>query len=99
NDEEIDFSYVNDRGDVYSRRHAFEGVIPNMERRYHDTDSQSVRDELAKFLSSHECPECGGARLREDARHVFIDDRNLPQITALPVGDAFDYFTQLKFKG
>ncbi|MGI1677195.1 MAG: excinuclease ABC subunit UvrA [Cellvibrionaceae bacterium] len=96
---EINFSYVNDRGDVYSRTHTFEGVIPNMDRRYRDTDSQTVREELAKFLSSQGCPECNGGRLKAAARNVFIDDQTLPEITALPVGDAFNYFTKLKFKG
>ncbi len=97
--QEIDFSYVNDRGDIHKRRHAFEGVIPNMDRRYRDTDSQSVREELAKYLSSQNCPDCGGTRLRKDARNVFVDDRTLPEITSLPVGDAYDYFCQLKFSG
>ncbi|WP_188149764.1 excinuclease ABC subunit UvrA [Teredinibacter waterburyi] len=96
---QIDFSYVNDRGDTYSRKHVFEGVVPNMERRYHDTDSNSVREELAKFLLTQKCPDCGGARLKKDARHVFIDNRNLPDITELPVSDAFDYFQQLTFAG
>lgn len=98
-EEVIDFSYVNDRGDVYHRSHTFEGVIPNMERRYRDTDSASVREELAKYQASSKCPECEGARLRKDARHVFVDDRTLPQITELPVGEAHSYFTKLKFKG
>lgn len=97
--DQIDFSYVNDRGDTYHRNHAFEGVIPNMERRYRDTESNSVREELAKFLSTRKCPECGGARLKKDARHVFIDNRNLPELTELPVGDAYDYFTQVTFTG
>ncbi|AOS96859.1 UvrABC system protein A [Microbulbifer aggregans] len=96
----IDFSYVNDRGDVTVRRHTFEGIIPNFQRRYRDTESQSVRDELAKYLSTQSCPECGGTRLRREARNVFVDDRTLSQITELPVGDAFDYFAhQLKFSG
>ena len=99
-DEVIDFSYVNDRGDVTVRRHTFEGIIPNFQRRYRDTESQSVRDELAKYLSTQSCPECSGTRLRREARNVFVDDRTLAQITELPVGDAFDYFAnQLKFKG
>lgn len=98
-DEVIDFSYVNDRGDVYHRSHAFEGIIPNMERRYRDTDSTAVREELAKYLSSMSCPDCGGTRLREEARNVFIDDLTLPQITEMPVGDAFGYFGKLKFSG
>ncbi len=97
--QEIDFSYVNDRGDVISRTHTFEGVIPNMERRYRDTESSMVREELVKFMSSQKCPECDGARLRRDARNVFIDNRTLPDITELPVEEAFDYFTDLKFSG
>ena len=96
---EIDFSYVNDRGDLHQRRHSFEGVLPNMERRYRDTESNSVREELAKYLSTQHCPECDGTRLRRDARHVFVDDKTLPELTTLPVGEAFDYFSQLKFKG
>ncbi|WP_237068670.1 excinuclease ABC subunit UvrA [Microbulbifer guangxiensis] len=96
----IDFSYVNDRGDVTVRRHTFEGIIPNFQRRYRDTESQSVRDELAKYLSTQSCPECGGTRLRREARNVFVDNRTLSQITELPVGDAFDYFAnQLQFTG
>ncbi|WP_237060467.1 excinuclease ABC subunit UvrA [Microbulbifer sediminum] len=99
-DEVIDFSYVNDRGDVTVRRHTFEGIIPNFQRRYRDTESQSVRDELAKYLSTQNCPECGGTRLRREARNVFVNDRTLAQITELPVGDAFDYFDhQITFQG
>ncbi|WHI50752.1 excinuclease ABC subunit UvrA [Microbulbifer sp. MLAF003] len=99
-DEEIDFSYVNDRGDVTVRQHTFEGIIPNFQRRYRDTESQSVREELAKYLSTQKCPECHGTRLRREARHVFVDNRTLAQITELPVGDAFDYFDhELTFKG
>ncbi|WP_295799655.1 excinuclease ABC subunit UvrA [uncultured Microbulbifer sp.] len=99
-DTDIDFSYVNDRGDITVRRHTFEGIIPNFQRRYRDTESQSVREELAKYLSTQKCPDCSGTRLRREARNVFVDDRTLAQITELPVGDAFDYFTnQLKFQG
>ncbi|MBB3063057.1 excinuclease ABC subunit UvrA [Microbulbifer rhizosphaerae] len=99
-DTPIDFSYVNDRGDVTIRRHTFEGIIPNFQRRYRDTESQSVREELAKYLSTQKCPECNGTRLRREARHVFVDNRTLAQITELPVGDAFDYFAnRLKFQG
>ncbi len=97
--EEIDFSYVNDRGDVISRRHTFEGVVPNMERRYRDTESTMVREELIKYMSSQKCPECQGARLRKDARNVFIDEHTLPEITELPVAEAFEYFCALKFTG
>lgn len=95
----IDFSYVNDRGDVYQRSHTFEGVIPNMERRFHDTESGSVRDELSKFLSTTSCPDCSGTRLRKEARHVFVDGKTLPSLTELPVGEAFEYFNKVKFTG
>ncbi|WP_111643348.1 excinuclease ABC subunit UvrA [Marinimicrobium alkaliphilum] len=98
-DDEIDFSYINERGDLYRRRHRFEGVIPNMERRYRDTESASVREELSKFLATQPCPTCGGARLREEARNVFVDERPLSQITDLPVGEAYDYYDSLTFTG
>lgn len=99
-DTAIDFTYVNDRGDTITRSHTFEGIIPNFDRRYRDTESQSVREELAKYLSAQHCPDCDGSRLRREARNVFIDNRTLAEITALPVGDAFDYFShKLKFKG
>ena len=97
--EEINFQYVNDRGFSVTRQHPFEGIIPNMERRYHDTDSMSVREELAKYLSTKACPACHGTRLRKDARHVFIEERNLPSITSLPVGDALSYFETLDLPG
>jgi len=97
--EEIEFAYVNDRGTVFKRRHAFEGVLPNMERRYRETDSQSVREELSKYVSTAACHECGGARLCEDARSVFVDERTLPSITHMPVGEAYDYFDTLKLDG
>ena len=97
--QEIAFSYVNDRGDVFKRNHSFEGILPNMERRYRDTDSQSVREDLAKFLATQPCPDCNGTRLREDARNVFLEGLNLPSITALPVGEAQDYFDAMKLDG
>ncbi len=97
--EEVSFSYINDRGDVFKRRHPFEGIIPNFERRYRDTDSQSVREDMAKLLTTAPCPDCGGTRLRQDARHVFVDERNLPSITAMAVGEAQDYFEQLVLEG
>lgn len=97
--EEISFSYINDRGDVYQRTHTFEGIIPNMERRYRDTESQSVREDLAKFLSTQSCPDCDGTRLKREARHVFIKNRDLPSIVAMPVGEARDYFEKLKLPG
>ncbi len=98
-EEQITFSYVNDRGDIYQRKHAFEGVIPNLERRYRDTDSQMVREDLAKYLSTQACPDCQGTRLCRDARHVFVDDRNLPQLTALSVNDSLQYLLKLQLTG
>ena len=97
--QEVAFAYINDRGDVYKRTHPFEGIIPNMERRYRDTDSQSVREDLSKYLATQPCPDCHGTRLRRDARHVFVDERTLPDITNMAVGEAEDYFEQLKLKG
>lgn len=98
-DEVIEFNYINDRGDVYKRSHSFEGVLPNMERRYRDTESNSVREDLTKFLSSQPCPDCEGTRLRIEARNVFIDERPLPRITEMPVADAYNYYMQLEFSG
>jgi len=97
--QEIAFSYINDRGDIFQRTHPFEGILPNMERRYRDTESQSVREELSKFLATQPCPDCHGTRLRRDARHVFMDGYDLPSITAMPVGEAELYFGQLKLEG
>ncbi len=97
--QEIAFSYINDRGDIFKRTHPFEGILPNMERRYRETESQSVREELSKFLASQPCPDCHGTRLRRDARHVFVDGHDLPSITAMPVGEAELYFGQLKLEG
>lgn len=97
--EVIEFVYVNDRGDVYHRSHVFEGVIPNLERRYRDTESNAVREELSRLLASQTCPACEGTRLRSDARHVFVDNKTLPELTAFPVGEAYTYFLALKFKG
>ena len=97
--DEINFSYVNDRGSVFKRKHTFEGIIPNMERRYRDTDSQMVRDDLGKYLSTQPCPDCNGTRLKREARHVFIEDRVLPDIVAMPVSEARTYFEQLQLEG
>jgi len=96
---EIDFSYISDRGKRVSRKHAFEGIIPNLQRRYHETESGSVRDELAKFHSIRACPDCHGTRLREASRNVFINETNLPEITAMPIGEATEFFQQLQLPG
>jgi len=98
-DDEINFVYVNDRGDTYKRKHAFEGVIPNLERRFRDTDSQMVREELTKLLSTDQCPECNGSRLRIEARNVFVDNKILSDITAKPIAECFTYFKSLKLTG
>ena len=97
--EVVDFVYVNDRGDTRTRSYAFEGVLPNMERRFHETDSTVVREELAKYLSSQPCPDCGGTRLRRDARYVLIQGINLPSITEMTVTQALEYFNYLKLTG
>ena len=98
-DEEITFNYVNDRGTVFRREHKFEGVIHNMERRYRETESQSVREELTKFMATTDCPECSGTRLRKSARNVFIDNKRIEDIVCMPVGDCSNYFEQLTLVG
>ena len=98
-DEEITFNYVNDRGTVFRRQHKFEGVIHNMERRYRETESTSVREELTKYMATSNCPECSGTRLRKSARNVFIDDRRIEDIVCMPVGDCSDYFENLDLPG
>ncbi len=98
-DEMIDFSYVNDRGDVYKKRHRFEGIMPNFERRYKDTESQSVREELSKYLSTQNCPSCKGARLSKEARNVFVQEETLPELVRLPVEKALTYFQTLELPG
>ncbi|MGL5360565.1 MAG: excinuclease ABC subunit UvrA, partial [Shewanella sp.] len=95
----IAFKYINDRGDVVVRNHPFEGILNNMDRRYRETESNSVRDELAKFINTQACQSCGGSRLREEARHVFIGDLNLPQLTIWSIGEALEYFDKLSFSG
>jgi len=97
--ENVDFRYLNDRGDIVKRSHPFEGIIPNLERRYRETESNSVREELAKYLSTQPCPECRGTRLRREARHVWVGDKTLPAVTGLPIGDATEYFGGLTLPG
>ncbi|MGR2740452.1 excinuclease ABC subunit UvrA [Billgrantia sp. Q4P2] len=98
-DDEIAFSYVNDRGRRVTREHPFEGVLPNMQRRYRETESSMVREELARYIADRPCPSCHGSRLRKEARHVFIDEHTLPQIVQLPIGEAWDYFQRLALPG
>ena len=95
----IDFSYVNDRGDVIKRTHRFEGVLPNMARRFHETESSMVRENLQKFMRVTHCPSCSGTRLREESRHVFVGKSNLPSITHQSIAQSLDHFNALKLKG
>ena len=95
----VEFVYINDRGDKVTRSHPFEGVIPNMERRYRETESQMVREELAKYLSVQPCPSCDGARLREEARFVSVADKHIQDVVQMPIGDAFHYYGTLQLEG
>lgn len=97
--ENVDFKYLNDRGDIVTRSHPFEGVLPNLERRYRETESTSVREELAKLMTSQSCPDCRGTRLRREARHVWVGEKTLPALTCLPIGEAFQYFETLTLAG
>ena len=97
--EMIQFRYVNDKGDTYTRAHPFEGIVPNMERRYRDTESGLVRENLAKFMSTQQCPACAGTRLNSDARAVTINGRSLSEITHWSIKEALDYFSSLALEG
>ena len=97
--ERIDFSYINDRGDKIVRRHRFEGVIPNMDRRYRETESSMVRESLTRYLTVRACPACGGSRLKEESRHVYIDGATLPTLTKGSVEAILDHFHSMKLTG
>ena len=97
--ERIDFSYVNERGDSVTRRHRFEGVIPNIERRYRETESNSVREALQKYLTVRACPTCEGTRLKQESRHVFINDVTLPGLTNGSVESILAHFEALRLSG
>ena len=97
--EQISFTYFNERGGRSSRSHPFEGIVRNMERRYRDTESNAVREELSRYISTQACPACQGTRLNTAARHVFIDEHTLPQLTALPIGNALELFRALDLPG
>ncbi len=98
-DEVITFHYMNHRSKKIKQSYPFEGVLPNMDRRYHETDSMAVREELAKYLSTSSCTDCTGARLRLEARHVYVADKNLPTISEMPIGESLQFFDQVKFSG
>jgi excinuclease ABC subunit A len=97
--EEIEFRYFDSRGRTVRRKHKFEGILPNLERRYHETESLAVREELARYLGTRRCPECDGARLTKAARFVFVGGASLPSIAALPVHGALEFFRALALEG
>ena len=97
--EAITFTYINDSGGRYQRRHRFEGVIPNLERRYRETESDAVREELSKYISDRPCTECGGARLNRAARNVFVADHGIAQIVVMPIDAALRFFQGLELPG
>ena len=97
--ERIDFSYMNDRGDKITKKHHFEGVIPNMERRYQETESSLVRDNLQKFLRKSSCPDCSGSRLKREYRNVFVGGNNLPALTDMSIDESFKYLKTLELTG
>jgi len=97
--EKVEFRYANSRGLEIKQLHRFEGVIPNLDRRYRETESSAVREELSRFLNSRPCPECGGTRLNRSARNVFVADLSLPEISEMSVGHARRFFETLQLDG
>ncbi|QEM80466.1 excinuclease ABC subunit UvrA [Halomonas binhaiensis] len=97
--DEVSFTYVNDRGKKVTREHPFEGVLPNLRRRYRETESSTVREELARYIAVQPCKTCEGSRLRKESRHVYVDDTTLPDVVRLPIGDAQHYFGNLVLPG
>ncbi|WP_246189350.1 excinuclease ABC subunit UvrA [Pseudoxanthomonas kalamensis] len=98
-DEQIVFTYLTEAGGRNQRKHKFEGILPNLERRYRETESSAVREELSKYISERPCPECGGARLNKAARNVFVADKPLPEIVVMPVDEALTFFRHLSLPG
>ena len=98
-DESIEFHFENDRGNTFSKTQPFEGILPNIERRYHETESMAVREELSKYLTTATCTTCNGSRLKEEARHVFVADNNLPSLGELTISDVLAFFQKLKLPG
>ncbi len=96
---DVSFKYANDRGDLTVRKHAFEGILNNLNRRYHETESMSVREDLAKYIASKPCSSCDGSRLREEARHVFVGDTPLPTICEMSIEQALVFFSKLALTG
>jgi excinuclease ABC subunit A len=98
-DAQIEFKYLDGKGGTIKRKHAFEGIVRNLERRYRETESATVREELAKYRSARPCPECRGTRLNRAARNVFIDGKNAPEVSALSVDHAVEFFARLRLPG
>ncbi len=98
-DEQIEFKYLDGEGGTVKRKHTFEGIVRNLERRYRETESATVREELSKYRSSRACPDCHGTRLNRSARNVFIDGRSAPEVSSLSVKRAIEFFSQLKLLG
>ncbi|PPC97534.1 excinuclease ABC subunit UvrA [Methylotenera mobilis] len=97
--EEVAFKYLNERGVFYQKNHTFEGILNNLQRRYHETDSQTVREELAKYLNSQSCPDCAGTRLRKEARHVKVGNKNIHEVCQVPLKLALTFFDTLELTG
>ncbi len=97
--EKVRFLYVGERGNKYQREHPFEGILPNLERRYRETDSAAVREELAKYLASQSCPECNGTRLRREARNVFVAGKAIFEVSGLPLKLALQFFHEMRLTG
>ncbi|GAC30693.1 excinuclease ABC subunit UvrA [Brumicola pallidula] len=95
----IKFKYINERGDIMERKHPFEGIIPNMERRHRETESNTVREELGKYMSYQSCTSCSGARLRLEARNVFIQGTNLPEVAQMSIAECLSFFSNLELTG
>jgi excinuclease ABC subunit A len=97
--EQIEFTYLSERGTKFTRSHPFEGILPNLERRYRETDSATVREELAQYQSHQACPACGGARLRTEARYVYVGGKSLQDVNAWPLTITLDFFQNLNLEG
>ncbi|OBT17455.1 excinuclease ABC subunit A [Vibrio sp. UCD-FRSSP16_10] len=96
---EIEFKYINDRGDIRVKTHSFEGILNTLERRYHDTESNSVREDLSKYISTCSCTSCDGTRLRQEARNVFVQDTPLPSIVEMSINEALNFFETMQLEG
>ena len=97
--QEIAFKYLNERGSFFEKRHSFEGILNNLQRRYHETDSTTVREELAKYLNSQTCPSCAGTRLRTEARHVKVGNKNIHEVCEVPLKQALTFFETIELHG